>query len=236
MVASEPTSNFPNRSPLETLNPEERRAAWPRMSGKVAYGLRVSLIPHMPLGIDRLQTPEDIFASQSCFQRNDINIQQQDFLSPTHGSGKRVLGGLQYDYVGQDDYVRQDIKWRFVADRDGMIGMNIVTIGNRGEVKVCGEWLLTACCELMNVYDGLRRRGGSPSMPAEIEVEVRTCGSIHVVVPSGSGPERPLDEVVNLPRYTIAEDDDVSQMANSLEADLANAGGNIVHSCRLLAA
>ena len=203
---------------------ELRRAAWSRTSGKVGYGLRVSLIPHMPLGIDRLQKVDDIFTSQSSFQRNDRTMRQQDFLWPTSGTGRRVLGGIQFDYV------EQDLKWRFVADRDGMIEMVIVTIGNQGDLRVWGDWLLTACCQVMNVFDGLRRRGGSPTMPAEIEVEVRTCGPIHVEVTSGSGSGHPLDEVVKFPRYTIAEDDDVSQMANCLEADLANAGGKIVHN------
>jgi len=85
----------------------------------------------MPLGIERLETVDDLFTSRSSFQRHGRRTQQHDFLQPLNAPDKRrILGGVQFDCVAPDP------QWRFIADRDGMIDMMVVTIGDRGELKV----------------------------------------------------------------------------------------------------
>ncbi|MGA9602319.1 MAG: ATP-binding protein [Methylocystis sp.] len=203
--------------------PAIRRSIWLRQTGARGFGLQVSLMPHMPLGLDRLERVDETFAtSRGCLQESGTVSRRFDVdeLEIMEGRSRRMLGGLVFEMQ------RSSVEWTFQADRDGAVEMTIAHIEVRPEavVRLWDVWLLGTCREVICVYERLRAKAGSDSLPAEMQVRIVPFGTVRVEVFGAVGAGRGVDELLRFPRYTIAVADDIGAALRGVVGDLANAG------------
>jgi hypothetical protein len=199
-------------------NADDRIDPWLINAGMAAFGLRVTLVPHDDLGIPRLEELTGLVPSpQSLRQGGNMQVPYSKAAWISEHGGRPVLGGVDQSFPS-DSSVRS-----YRVKRDGFVEGTRISWGNQNAVPV--ECLVSMLACVLIVYDRLRERAGTPSMPAEVGIEVLTRGIPIVACVEYARGHTPLEPTTTFPFFSISDRDSMSQVINAVAGDLANASG-----------
>ncbi len=203
------------------MRPVEAYRQWISRAPHTLLGLRVTLVPHQRLGITRLEDMKGLIAGGQIDELRQDTVGSAIALLYDHDFGsRRVLGGMVSAMRHNERQATLHVT------RDGVVELKFVW-QEPGELPFPHWVLLGGAGSALGCYQCLRELAGSPSMPAEIGVELITM--------PGSRPAfghdvnvfqgQPLEFKTHFPIATIADTLDFDEYLNELAGDFANAGG-----------
>jgi hypothetical protein len=149
-------------------------------------------------------------------------IKSSEVFVPSPNGARLILGGVE-----DEGSSGSSLLVKHVITRDGQIELCYLHREHRSRCAAYAEWFTSALAVVLELYDTLRNRAGTPSVPAEIDIQVETEGGDVKPLPFGSlrASFHSLPVTTAFPRYTVAERTDFDQVLNDAAADLMNAGG-----------
>jgi len=185
-------------------------------------GLRVTLVPHQRLAIERLERLDGALLSSASVKWLCQPPRSYTLFIPFEHQGRPILGGVEYINFESRIALR-----RHRVQRDGIVELSEMSRLSGAEKSVPVEWLVRATASVLAIYDRLRDWAGAPSMPAEISVEI--LGLVGLKPQIGEWPNEQVGTCLGFrtlfDRCTVADPTDFDDCLNMLARDLLNAGG-----------
>lgn len=203
------------------MRPVEMYREWIKETPHTLIGLRVTLVPHQRLGIARLEDMRGLIAGGQIDELHQGIVTNAIALLYDHDFGsRRVLGGMVSAMRTDERRLTLHVA------RDGLVELTFVW-QELGEHPLPHWLLLSGVGSALGCYQCLKELAGSPSMPAEIDVELITVPGCRPAFVHGINvlKGQPLEFKTHFPTATIAETLDFDEYLNELAGDFANAGG-----------
>jgi hypothetical protein len=183
-------------------------------------GIRVAIVPHQKLGLARLEGISKLVPSGQINGAKNGQVRgTYSLLYQYPRSPRRVLGGVVSSIKNQNQVATLKM------DRDGLTELSVIMHEDPNK-DIPLSLLLGTAGSALGCYQCLRTFGGSPFLPAEIDVEILSMLNVRPsidedLIESGI----PLEFRTRFPTSTIADVSDFDEYINQMAGDFANAGG-----------
>ena len=200
-------------------------AQWSAANVLQLVGMRVTIVPHQALGLDRLEDVNKLQPNGNIKFLQGEAPQQHPLLNPLFLQPRRRLGGVEI----KSEAPSGPISLIHDLYRDGFVEIRSIR-ADHASTAVHVVRFLACVGSALGFFHKLRKHGGAPNLPAEVGVEVLAVGNARPMVgwDTDATYGAPLEFRTLFPASTVSAKADFDELLNGVAGDFWNAGNGLV--------